>query len=426
MLFYSVNSLANTFELFGASSETMAIGNQAGDLNQVSNHYYAPALLGFQKDGYSLGFTNVIPRTKEINNVIITSPMNSNSSYQTGDVEQNTSTLTGLSLHALFPFIYKAKLGVSLFLPIDKFAEVSTGDTYLPEYAMYRSRSNRTLLHGSLIIPYDNTFSMAIGFHTGLQSNGETELIGRNSGSDEPSSGKLVFNASPGTALTFSVAKKFKDSHLYFSFQDYMRSDFKNKAFGYTPLDSSASSFPFNLNMNSLLYFDPRIIRAGYVFHQKELSYFTSLEYQDWSAYESPKLKLESNGGVIISSQDFEEIKGNKIFIPHLGLAYKFNDQSLSFGTSFRPRAIESNLNESGNTIDSDLLNFSLGHSISFLLLDKMVTFNSSYLLQMIQEYDVVKTPNREDGESGQKLGSPGYTVGGQIHVLSFGLSWVI
>src|SRR5690606_28577805 len=315
------------------------------------------------------------------------------------DVEQNKSTLHLFYLHALFPFIAKTKLGVSLFLPFKKFAEISTGDTYLPEYAMYRSRNNRTLFNASLIGPITKTLSASIGFYTGLQSSGETELIGRNSGSNEPSSGKLVFNASPSTALTFSLSKEWKNSQAYFSFQDYMKSEFKNKAYGYTPLDNTASSFPYNLNLNSLLYFDPRIVRLGYIHHKSEWSFFSMLEYQDWSEYETPKLKLENNGGVIISSDDFEKISTNNVFIPHLGLSYRFDSQQIHAGLSYRPRVIESNLSSSGNTIDTDLFNLSFGHSISFLVFEKELVFHTTYLLQKLKEYEVDKTSGREDGE---------------------------
>lgn len=415
---------ASVAEIFGASASTMAVGNQASFDEDASLLMYAPSLLVNAAPQYNLGLINSVSNTKDIKDVVVTSPMNSNviPPYQRGTVEQNRKVLTLAHLNALFPFMGKSKLGLNIYVPMTKLMEISTGDHYLPEYVFYRARNNRLLAHGSLIFPLSNSISASLGLHSGVQSQGQTEMIGRNSGSTEPSSGKLVLNATPSIGVTFSVAHQTENSKTYFAFQDTVKSEFKNDAFGFTPLDTTTTSFPFSLQMSSLLYFDPRIYRVGHMRKFDDLKIMASIEYQDWSEYQTPKLKLENTGGIIISSFDYESIKTSNPLIPHLGVSFK----NYHAGISFRPQVIKSDLNNNGTSVDSDLYNFSLGHHFSFSFLDKNIKFHTSYLLQLLKSYEVEKTPNREDGQTGEKLGSPGYSVGGQIHVLSFGISWVI
>lgn len=409
--------------MFGASALSLSVGNQATS-KDVSDNYYAPSLLHYSKPMYTFGIHSIFPITHEINNVVVTSPMNSNSTspYEKGNVSQNKSNLNLFYFHSLFSFLPKTKLAISFYSPITRLMDTSTGDSYLPEYVFYRSRNSRTESHMSLILG-SKDLSYSLGLYSGLQSSGEASIVGRINGSSEPSSGKILFNASPSWSLMASVTKTLGEDKIYFSFRDKIISHFETKAVGLTPIDNTNASFPYDMKLSSILFFDPAIYRLGYIkkFSQKT-TFYGSLEYQNWDGYNSPKMKIKNDGGIITSSKNHENLKTKNPLIPHLGMAL----ESYSFGFSMRPKVIDSNLNDTGSAIDTDLYNFSLGKSFIFNLFDKEITLQSSYLLQKLKAFKVHKTPNREDGAPGQKLGSPGYRVGGEIHVFSFSVSWVI
>src|SRR5690606_29547533 len=95
-LFICFNTaFASVAEIFGASASTMAVGNQANFDEDASLLMYAPSLLVNAAPQYNLGFINSVSQTKDIKDVIVTSPMNSNTNppYQRGTVEQNRKVL---------------------------------------------------------------------------------------------------------------------------------------------------------------------------------------------------------------------------------------------------------------------------------------------------------------------------------------------
>lgn len=415
------NLLASIGEQFGASSRSIALGGQASlDALDPSNNFYAPAVLA-EDNQTSISYSSfyISSNFKKINNIVVDSPINSGGSTEVyGDIDPNITPSLFHVIHTSFKIFKRlpAKFNLSLFLPTEKVLEADSGDPYRPEYVMYQSRFNRTQVIASYSQKLSN-FNISVGILSGFQSNGETFVVAKDNGSTTPSSGKVQFNAKPSAAFNFSIYKQSRYGKSFFSFQDEMKSKLENKAQGYTPIGTSPINFSWDLS--SLLYYDPQIMRVG---HKIDNFNFT-LEYQNWDGYESPTLKLEANSNsTLVSSFDNKNFKTKSIFIPRI--SYQLD--SLSFGAFYRPSPLTLKKGASGNSVDSDLASLSLGHRTKLKFFEQDFFLDSSFMFQHLITKEVSKSPNRENNESGQKIGAPFYDIGGEIYALSIGLSWVI
>ena len=54
----------------------------------------------------------------------------------------------------------------------------------------------------------------------------------------------------------------------------------------------------------------------------------------------------------------------------------------------------------------------------------KDVLLGTSFEYHQLQEKQVTKTANEENGSAGQKIGAPGYTIGGSIMAATFGIKF--
>jgi long-subunit fatty acid transport protein len=205
-----------------------------------------------------------------------------------------------------------------------------------------------------------------------------------------------------------------------------MKSKLYNHATGETEV-AGAGVGQFDFDLSSLLYYDPMTLRLGHQIHQAENSYYFSLEFQRWDQYESSILKIKKLGGTINGSDQLENIKTRNIFIPKIGIEHSMNSKwMLKAGYFYRPTPFDpSNLKNPGNSIDVSKHVSSVGVAHLFNFYQKILTLDFAYQAHWLDHHSVTKTPNREDGDpSEQKIGSPGYKVGGIIHVLSMGLNW--
>ncbi|MEX0798254.1 MAG: hypothetical protein WD025_02350, partial [Bacteriovoracaceae bacterium] len=193
-------------EFFGSSPKSLALAGQSTYTDASANYYGAATLAYEKKVSYSLSLSRIDMNFLPIKDVLVASPVNSNQSDTYGKVDTDYPPQEILSVHALFPLFKfnNSKLGASFFTPVQKHFEINTGDAYRPEYSMYRSRFLRTSFFLNYIQPLSDQTSFAIGIMTGIKSEGETYVVANDTGADNPSSGKMGFNASPILSGLFS------------------------------------------------------------------------------------------------------------------------------------------------------------------------------------------------------------------------------
>jgi hypothetical protein len=423
------NSLANVGDYIASSASTMGLAGQANfKPDDAANNHYVGAMQAFnEKTFYSINMIAVQGQFAPINDVVVKSPVNSEiTTDEYGDLDPNYGVQNQMALHASFPFLkrFQTKLNLSAFMPMDKMLEVSTGDPYRPEYIMYRSRMQRMLMQINLAKSW-NDYAFSVGGMSGMQSNGETYIVARENGSgNPPSSGKMSFNARPSMALTFSMLKKNQDSQFYFAFQDEMKNKFFNHASGMTPI--GASSLKYDWDLESMLYYDPRIFRTGTLFHQGKINWIFGLEYQDWSGHESSILSMKNNGGILQGTVTQQNYSLQNIWIPKIAAQVDFATYQLDFGLSHRKSPLVLKEGASGNSLDLDATIISMGYQKPLPFFEQDFSFSMATQWHYLHPKTVTKEDGREDGTSGAKIGGPSYKAEGQVFAVSFGLSWVL
>ncbi|MBA2405865.1 MAG: hypothetical protein H0V66_13900 [Bdellovibrionales bacterium] len=427
LLSLSFKAQASLPELFGPSSGSIAIGSQA-QKDSAANNYHAPALLGYSKTThFSFDVFYIKTDFKDINNVVTKNETNTVNTFKKGDVEVNPTPTTMFATHFSTPLFSPTgpKFNFSLFAPFERLMEADTGDPYQPRYVMYDGRFIRPNVIFSTAMAFGD-WSYSLGAHTGFQTNGETYFITRTT-SGNPSVAKMSFNAKPSVGAVASISRKHDKHTSYFTFQQEMKSKLENRATGETEIASN-TSFQFDFDVAALLYYDPMTLRLGHQIAMENSALFMALEYQHWENFEGPSLKLKKRGGTINGSNDYERLKLKNIFIPKIGFEKNINERWIGkMGYFYRKSPLyTNNLKHSGNTIDVDKHVGSLGLAHLFKIYEKPVTVDLAYQAHFLRSQKITKTPNREDGDSSQpKIGSPGYEVGGMIHVVSLGFSWM-
>ena len=427
LLSLSISAHASLPELFGASAGSIAIGNQAQS-QSAANNYYAPSILGYsQSTQFSFDLFYVAPDFKDIKNVVTKNETNTVNTFEIGNPEVTPTPSTMFAAHFSTPLFSPngIKFNFSFFAPFDRLMESDTGDPYQPRYVMYDSRFLRPILIFTGAQSFGD-WSFSAGVHTGLQTNGETYFITRTTNGN-PSVAQMNFNAKPSLGVAASVSKKSNNHLSTFTFQQEMKSKLKNHATGETEIASNAS-FQFDFDVAALLYYDPMILRLAHQADFQSSKLFLTVEYQHWENFEAPSLKLKQRGGSINGSNDYENLNLKNIFIPKIGFEKNISEHWIGkIGYFYRRSPIyTNNLKHAGNTIDVDKHVASLGTAYLFNIQGKKVTLDMAYQVHLLRTQRIVKTPNREDGDPSEaKIGSPGYKVGGMIHVLSMGLSWM-
>lgn len=426
ILSISLNASASLPELFGTSASSIAVGNQA-DKEGAANNYYASSLLGYSRSTqFSFDFFYIDTDFKEIKKVVTQNSSTTVDSNEVGNFDVNPTPATMMAINFSTPLFSPdgVKFNFSLFAPVDRIIEADTGDPYAPQYVMYTSRLNRPILHFTLAQNF-NDWSFGAGVHTGIQTNGEAHFVTRTT-SGTNSQGQLSYNAKPSIGALLSVAKKTNNHTTYLNFQQEMKSRFKSNAVSETEVASNAA-FQFDLDLTSLLFYDPMTIRLGHQIAWTDSNFYFSLDFQQWDNYETATLNIHKNDGTVNSSKNAEKVKLRNIFIPKIGYEKRFHEKWIGkAGYFYRQSPLKTNnLKNAGNTIDVDKHVASVGIARLFNVMNKEVALDLAYQAHLLRTQKITKTPNEEDGTAGSKIGSPGYDVGGMIHVLSLGISWM-
>lgn len=411
-------------ELFGASFSTSSIGNQANlDPNDPSNNYYAPSVLGFSKKfNVVLQTTSTAVHFKKINNITVTNSTNSNSGSTTGNANVAYTKFYGASIHAAVPVGATSHLGtlaISVFLPIGDLARTNSGDPFLPEYVMFHSRHQRTSTYLNFASSYSDTLSFSLGAVIGFQAAAEVRtnmsLNGATYGSWASSEAKV----SPSAGVIVSVTQLIDTSSWYFTYQQEMKSNFKTTVYGEITNPSLAL---INSTLTSMIFYDPHTFRLGATTKFKDAEYYAGLEYQMWSNYQPPTMKVERTAGAVVPSSNFEKIQIRDTINPRVGVKINVTDRwSTLLGAQYRMTPLKGDFSGSGNSIDSNTIVGTGGLQYRMVIWSKDVSLGAALQYHHLMDKRVTKSPGQENGNAGNKLGGPGYDIGGYILAGSVG-----
>jgi hypothetical protein len=424
---FAFNAEASYPELFGSSFSTSSIGNQANlDANDPSNNYYAPSVLGFSKKFNVVLQTNsTVMNFKKIKNITVTNSTNSNSAATTGNANVDYPKFFGGAIHVAVPVGGTSHLGtlaLSVFLPIGDLARTNSGDPFLPEYVMYHSRHQRTSTYLNFASKWSDTFSLSLGAVLGFQAAAEVRtnmsLNGANYGSWASSEAKV----SPSAGVIASFTKLIDQTAMYFTYQQEMKSNLKTTVYGEITNPSLAL---INSTLSSMIFYDPHTFRFGAMTTFGIAELYAGLEYQMWSNYQPPTMRVERTAGAVVPSTNYEKIQIRDTINPRVGIKLNITDRwSTLVGAQYRMTPLKGDFSGSGNSIDADTIVGTGGFQYRIVIWSKDVSIGASLQYHHLLDKRVTKSPGQENGTAGNKLGGPGYDIGGYILAGSAGVKF--
>lgn len=432
--FLAHSTRANVGDTYGFGSQTA--GRAGASVSEGFNGFAAytnPAALSFltQNEGQarrffiSWGLLFMSPQFEPIDQVVIENDFTSDKSPpRTGQVDldyPNTlGNVLGLGIN-LFPEFYNLTIGLTTFSPIDPLAQIDSGETYIPEYVLYRARTQRPQAEFGIGAQLTPRFHIGVGLHfvfsltskvsTFLQtSEGNTSTM-RMTSSLKPRAapylGMLYSDTQAGaapprwsTGLVIRLPAKSRNEILIQSGAE---------------IASGLSGLDFNLEANSTLFYDPLTLEVGGQFqHSPWGRLFLQLDYQAWNRFEPPALEVKNSttdGGTQIIESSPPRVTYRNLLIPRIAEEITLGNTTWRIGYAFRKGIFKSLPEGSGNALDPDkhMLNGGVSFRYSSFLgwevpasLDLHASFHS-LVSQSVQKTDSTL------------IGSPGYESGGNV-----------
>jgi hypothetical protein len=418
------NSYANYYEFFGASATTSSLGNMHSfDTSDPANNYFAPAILAFSdKMAFNLSLGVVDHNFKGIDNIVVRNDTNSSSTPATelGDVDTDYGQYYNNSIHLQLPLSKKrGVLGASFSSPVLALVDSSSGDPHLPEYVLYRSRYKRALIHLNYAYLFLKEFSFSVGVHMGLQTSADIYSQSSLNGTGYGSTTNGKTKVAPSFAAALSVAKKYTRGYYYLTFFQGMKSNLSANLAGQT----SDPPLPFDITATSLLYYDPHTFRVGVAHDFGFLRLMMALEYQLWESFKTPVFVIKKNSGQVVSSDNYEQVTNRNVLLPKIGGQFLLTDRlRINMGLGYRPSPLKGDFSGAGNSVDSDSYLAAAGILYRIDIASIPVELSSSLQYHHLVSKSIVKTTLQEDGSIGEKIGSPGYSIGGSLWQGSIGL----
>lgn len=417
-------SKANFGEFFGASTSTSSIGAQSNfEFNDGANNYYHPSLIAWgNKASLSVSNYYIHHGFKEINDVRIRNAASSDEVLD-GDIATNYEGVWIGTFHAVLPIMRPDgnKLGVSVFTPLDTLSEINSGDPFLTEYVMYRSRYKRTIIYTNFAMPINDWLAASIGLYTGLQTSSDVFTRTSVGNPNFNTYARVKARARPSLAGIASISAKSEDHIFSLTFQQQMKSKLEIGTLG----SNSSPSIFFDFGIESLMYYDPYILRFSHAWKKPSFDLVSTLEYQIWDQYETPVIRINQNSqNTINSSQNFETVSVRSIFVPKVGLRMRPSDTFfVDTAVSYKPSPIDGDFSGSGNSVDTDsyIGSFGIGKRFKIMKKDSEVSLSTQY--HHLAKKTITKNAGTdEDGNAGEKIGAPGYDIGGFILNTSIGM----
>jgi hypothetical protein len=427
LFFVTTTAHANYPEMFGASFTTSSIGNQANlDANDPSNNYYAPSILGFSdKFNVVLEASSTAVHPKDINNIVVTNGTNSNVPATTGSGNTHYTKFYGGAIHAAVPAGGNTQLGtigLSIFLPIGNLIQTDSGNPFLPEYVMYRSRHEGTSVFLNFAKKLSDDFAFSLGTILGFQASAEVKTNLSLNGAAYGSWASGQAKVSPSLGAIVSVTKMFDRNSLYFTYQQEMKSNLKTTVYGEITNPSLAL---LNSRLDTMIFYEPHTFRIGGALVTDNIQYFAGVEYQMWSNYKTPIMTVAKTGGIVVPSSNYEQIQIRDTINPRIGVKVNLTNRwSTMLGAQYRMTPFKGDFSSSGNSVDTNTIIGTTGIDYRMVIFSKDVHIGGSFQYHHLESMHVTKSANQEDGTTGQKIGAPGYDIGGYILAGALGVKF--
>lgn len=320
-------------------------------------------------------------------------------------------------------------VGLTAVTPFEPFAYFDTGQVYIPEYVLYRSRNQRPQFELGVGGRLTDSFYVGLGVHIGFGLTSSSDVFVTN-------------KANATSTMSFSASMKPKASP-YFGILFFPESEFESQPFtlgavfrfplNYTntiTLNTNTAisinaAVPISFEANSSFFYDPASFELGGSF--SVLSGFRlipQLDIQFWRNFVPPALNIfqetSTDSTFQIKNAGLPSYSYQNLLVPRLGGEIQMNQKNFfRFGVAYRESIFKDVPNGNGNYLDPPKLMTSLGWGFKFfefLGWDLPSNLDIHFSYQYLFRQTIVKTSGNEAGiSSDSKIGSPGYTAGGYL-----------
>ncbi len=395
----------------------------------------------------SYGWIFMDPKFTPIEGVTIENKFTSDQE-RTGNVVDDYRSVLGQTIGAaalIAPDWYHLSAGLTIFTPFDPLGAIDTGEAYIPEYVLYRSRTQRPLLEAGLAAKLTPRLSLGLGLHIGyaITANG-TAFLQTKTGTTSSMrvSASLKPKTSPNLAWLL-VSETPQEEAGAWSFGQVLRTTHDAKAT--LNFNSSARAFgelaalDIRFGANSALFYDPLALETGFSWkHSPHGRLYLQADFQNWGSFQRPALAItdptqtcegeddddtkceNNNDPLIVNPSILPGLSLRNIVTPRIAEEISFESSTLRVGYSYRPSMFRGLPSESGNYLDPSRHSVSAGWGRRF---SKFLGWNTPAQLDVHGSYQhlvtakVTKTAGDESGTNaaGNKIGAPGYAIGGRL-----------
>lgn len=449
-------SLANVGEAYGFGSRSSGLAGAAAAWGfQGYSAYANPAGLPISTDGLGLvrkgqaerlavsfSIMGADPMFLPIEDVVIENTYESDK-MRSGDVDTNYRGTFGQALGLAYRVSESSSftLGLTTYLPINQVAYMDTGETYHPEYVLYRARTQRPQFDFGAGIALSSALRVGAGLHIAYSLTSSANVIVRTT-AGKPSSmrfaGTLKPKAGPYLGLLLTPASKPEDFSIGAVLRFPVTSD--NRMSMQTA--AAIGAFPaidFNFSAMSALFYDPLTVELGTAWqHAPGWRLYLQGDYQVWSKFSAPAIEI-TNGcsdvsdpscGVPLTPSDLPRFPYRNILIPRIGEEFAIGGITWRLGYAYRPSFLSAVPEGAGNYLDPSKHMVTIGaglHFENFLGLNAPADLDLHFLWHQLVRQQVAKAPGDETGAGtgDLKIGAPGYDAGGKILGGGVSLNWV-
>lgn len=429
---YVVSANASTGEIYGYGSSANALGNTmlGGSRDSFATFYNAAANSKHPGLFFSYGLSFARPSFQSIDRIVVENDVTSSNDTDVYGAIDNENYLDHLSqnIAASFNFgenLKQATLGLTASMPLLRLGYLDTGEPFKPDYLSYRSRTQRPQIYLSASMALLEHLYVAAGLSIATNLAGSTNVFSTGS-SSKVSHQRFASTIKPKVSPYFSI--HYEPGAWETALTVRMPNRYK------LSIDTSAranllvntNDIPLVFASSSTLYYDPLEVDLG-VSYQFSPRFWGTVEvdWMNYSVFESPILSVANvaSGPIFRDSLDTTPDMQN-IFILKTGFELQKETTRWRLGYFYRPSPIAS-YEGPGNLVDPEqhVITAGLGFDLQAMkILQYPVKLDVHAQYHHLVEKHITKSPGNELGNAAKnKVGYPGYDIGG--HILGGGFS---
>lgn len=421
-------TLAWTFDAFSAYSNPAALS--ADDARQDPRRFR-----------FGLGLIYMEPSFKPITGITTQNSFVSDAP-RTGEVVDDYRPALGQALalsYRLLPDFFNLSAGAVVFLPIQQSAYIDSGEPFLPEYALYRSRLQRPQVEAGVGAELFSGLHFGIGVHTAYVLTSRADVFIQNSSNagDANKTSTLRFSSSlkpkivPSLSLLWIPPALEQRLSIAAAVRFIASSETIMNLRSAARVIGGSAGIDFVFKANSAIYYDPLTYQLAVSYAVKpQTRVFAQADYQLWSLYRSPAIQIQdpvnnpdcpapgSCVGAPIQPSKYGNLGLKNIVIPKVALEHQAGIRTYRLGYGYRPSPFKLS-DGAGNYLDppKHMLTAGLGFMFQRFFGNQTpwsLDFHAAYHALVTQT--VTKSPGNEIGNASEsKIGAPGYEAGGRV-----------